>query len=64
MWPFRGSPKPSADNPDIQCHYCRNMHKWRMDIWRVVRYVCEKHVDLALDEYIEIGRGNGKVPAA
>lgn len=61
-WKRVGVPvPPSVRDPESSCKYCKTRHKWRMEIWGHVILTCAKHVDEALDEYLEM-RGRGEVP--
>lgn len=65
FWPFRPAEKrqePPVRDPNIPCKYCTKPHRWRMEIWGHVIYVCGHHTDTALDEYAEM-RNSGKVSA-
>ena len=61
MWPFRAAAQRPTADPNIPCKYCRSPHKWRMAMYGHVVYVCESHVDTALDEFLEVK--NGQVPS-
>lgn len=58
-WPFRPAPQRpvSLRDPEAPCKYCTDKNRWRMELWGHVIYVCEAHVDQALDEYMEIKNG-------